>query len=141
MPRMKLTEKTIARLRAPTASGKQEIHWDFELRGFGVLCSGANNTKSYIVQRDLPNGRTRRVTIAAVNELPLAQARDSARELLVDMRKGIDPKRKTAGTLQETLEAYLKANKEITQRSREIYIQLVGRHLAPLKDKPLASVT
>src|SRR6516162_6978162 len=37
-----------------------------------------------IAQRDLQGGRTRRVTIAHVNELPLAEAKERARKLLVD---------------------------------------------------------
>lgn len=45
MATIKLTEKTVARLAAPTASGKQELYWDLEQPGFGVLCSGVSNTK------------------------------------------------------------------------------------------------
>jgi len=141
MPRLKLTEKAITKLHAPTASGKQEIFWDAELRGFGVLLSGVSNSRSYIVQRDLKSGKTRRVTIAAVNEMALADAKDKARELLVDMRQGIDPKAKTAGTLQETFDAYLKANKDIRPRTRELYASLVRLHLAPWHDRALASIT
>lgn len=40
MPRVKLTEKTIAKMKAPDPSGRQVLHWDTELRGFAVLCSG-----------------------------------------------------------------------------------------------------
>jgi hypothetical protein len=73
MSKIKLTEKTISKLRAPTESGRQEVAWDTELRGFGVLCSGVSNVKTYIVQRDLKSGKTRRVTIGNVNE-PKPQA-------------------------------------------------------------------
>src|SRR5262245_28050739 len=141
MPRCKLTERTLAKLVAPTASGKQEIHWDTELRGFGVLLSGVSSSRAYVCQRDLPGGKTRRLTIAAVAEMPLAKARDSARDILGDMRHGKDPSRKTAGTLQETLDAYLKTNKDISQRSREIYTDLVTLHLAPWRDRQLVSIT
>jgi integrase len=141
MPRRKLTEKAIAKLRAPTASGKQVIYWDDTLRGFGVLLSGVSNSRTYVAQRDLPGGKTRRVTIAAVNEMALAGAKDVAADMLVDMRRGIDPKRRTAGTLQETLDAYLKANKDIKPRTRELYADLVRLHLAPWQDRRLASIT
>jgi integrase len=141
MPRTKLTEKTIAKLQAPTTSGKQEIHWDAELRGFGVLCSGVSNSKAFICQRDLPGGKTRRVTIAATNEMSLSEAKDNARETLVDMRRGIDPKRKAAGTLLETLDLYLKSRKELSIRSRETYSMLVTQHLVAWKDRQLASIT
>ena len=69
MPRMKLTERSIARLAAPAPSGQQTAYWDADLRGFGVLVSGRTSTKSFIVQRDLAGGKTRRVTIASVAEL------------------------------------------------------------------------
>ena len=78
MPRIKLTERAIARLKAPDPSGKQTIHRDSELRGFALLCSGRTNSKTYIVQRDLANGRARRMTVAVVNEVPLAEARKEA---------------------------------------------------------------
>ena len=34
-------------------------------------CSGDERNKTYVVQRDLPDGRTRRVTIAAMNVIGL----------------------------------------------------------------------
>jgi hypothetical protein len=43
---IKLTEKSVARLVAPTASGKQVLYWDEEQKGFGVLCSGVSNAKT-----------------------------------------------------------------------------------------------
>ena len=75
MPRIKLTQRSVARLPAPTLSGKQMVYWDADLRGFGVLVSGRTTVKSFIAERDLQGGRTRRVTIAHVNELPLAEAK------------------------------------------------------------------
>jgi integrase len=144
MPRCKLTQHFIdKRLRAPHPSGKQTIFWDEKLRGFGVLVSGKTNARAFVVQRDLPGGRTRRVTVASVAEMPLAEARDEARALLVDMRRGIDPKRQRAGsaTLKETLDAYLKKNKNLSERSREIYTYHINQHLEPWLDRPLASIT
>ena len=129
MPRIKLTERSIARLAAPTASGKQVVFWDLDLRGFGVLVSGRTTVKSFIAQRDLQGGRTRRVTIAHVNELPLAEAKERARKLLVDMRAGKNPKQKSAsGTLQETADLYLQSAR-LSPRTREIYGRLVRVHL------------
>ena len=95
MLRIRPTEKTVAKLAAPTAQGRPVIYWDAgprAVRGFGVLCSGKTDTRSYVAQRDLPGGRTRRVTIAGVNELSLDEARARAADLLVDIRRGNDPK-------------------------------------------------
>ena len=60
MPTIKLTEKAIARLPAPDPSSGQMLHWDSELKGFGVLCSGTTGAKSYVVQHALKDGRRRR---------------------------------------------------------------------------------
>jgi integrase len=140
VPRLKLTQHAIAKLKAPTPNGKQTVYWDAELRGFGVLCSGCTTVKSFIVQRDLAGGKTRRVTIASVAELSLADAKDKARPLLVSMRAGKDPKAKATGTLQQTADLYLQSTR-LSARSRQIYAGLVRNHLAELKDRPLASIT
>ena len=141
MPRTKLTQHAIAKLQAPTATGRQIPYWDTDLTGFGVLCSGKTSAKSFIVQRDLPGGKSRRVTIANVNELKFADAKDRARKLLLDMRGGKDPKAKPrTGTLQETLDLYL-GSERLSPRSKHHYNSLVRIQLAPLKDRLLGSIT
>jgi integrase len=92
MPVLKLTARTVASLRAPAPSGKPVIFFDESLKGFGVLCSGKTATKSYVVQRDLPGGVSRRVTIAPCNLLTLEKARELAAETLLKMLQGTDPK-------------------------------------------------
>ena len=92
MPKIKLTERAIERLRAPHPDGKQTLYWDTELKGFGVLVSGTTNAKTYIAQRRLPNGRQRRITIEATNALALDKARGEAELQLHDLRIGNDPK-------------------------------------------------
>src|SRR5215207_9944554 len=109
MPRIKLTQRVVEKLSAPDPSGRQVLHWDTELRGFGVLCSGKTNTKTYVVQRDLPNGRTRRVTIAAANVLALDEARRRAEAALAELYRGVDPRVSARGnaTLRHVLNDYL----------------------------------
>ena len=141
MPRIKLSQHVVDKLAAPTASGKQEPWWDEDLKGFAVLCSGKTSAKAYIVQRDLPGGKSRRVTIASTNELRFADAKDRARKLLLDMRCGKDPKAKPrTGTLQETLDGYV-ASARLSPRSKHHYSSLVRIQLASLKDRPLGSIT
>jgi hypothetical protein len=109
---MRFTERTIAKLEAPDPSGRQVIHWDSDNPGFGVLISGVNPMMSYIAQRKLPDGRTRRVTIERVGRISLKQAQAEAADLLHRIRTGDDPKAAGAGarwTLRMALEAYLKA--------------------------------
>jgi hypothetical protein len=69
--------------------GKQTFHWD---RGFGVRCSGKTNSKSYVVQHDLPNGKARRITPGSTNVFTIAEAKDRAKKVLSLFYNGLDPK-------------------------------------------------
>lgn len=143
MPKLKMTKTALDKLRAPHPSGKQTLFWDAEMRGFGVLCSGTTNSRTYVAQRDLPDGRTRRVTIAAVGELELDTARERAAELLVEMRAGRDPKERKAApvTLRAALDGYLERRKTLRESTRGDYRTSVERHLSAWLDRPLAEVT
>jgi integrase len=148
MPKLKLTASSIARLPAPDPSGKQVLYWDTEQRGFGVLVSGKTNTKSYVVQREV-NGKTRRVTLGTVVEFEAAgksleDARQAAAELVLNMRKGIDPKAsrgpKANITLREILERYL-TTQPLSPNSKKLYRHHVETHLKDWLDRPLREIT
>jgi hypothetical protein len=65
-----------------------------------------------VVQRDLPGGNSRRITIAPTNVLTLEAARARAEAVLADFYRGIDPKAGRGNTtLQQTLDDYLLAEK------------------------------
>lgn len=141
MPKLKLTDKAIAKMPAPSLSGKQVLHWDTELRGFAVLCSGITNARTFVVQRDLPNGKTRRLTVAAVTELSLDKARDRAADMLDGLRRGVDPKVKVvAPTLRWSLDNYLAAMKRLRPASVRVYKQ-IERTLEPWMDLELREIT
>jgi integrase len=143
MPKIKLTERAVARLTAPDPSGKQVLYWDADLRGFGVLVSGVTNAKTYIVQRRLPNGRQRRVTIEATNALTLEKAREEAENQLHDLRKGNDPKttKRLGATLRRTLHDFLEARKTLRERSRISYRRAVEFYLKDWLDFALRDIT
>jgi hypothetical protein len=71
----RLTKKAVERLLAPDPSGRQTLYWDAEIKGFGVLVSGATTAKPYVVQHKLPGGLTRRLTVGATNVLDLEDKR------------------------------------------------------------------
>jgi integrase len=148
VPSINLTKREIGKIEAPDPSGKQVIHWDAELRGFGVLASGTTTAKTYVVQRRLPDGKTRRVTIGAVAEFKTVEdARLRAAEQLLDLRQGRDPKaerRKTAArdrTLRQWLDQYLTTRKDLRPRSIEEYRGSITRHLGSWLDQPLRELT
>jgi integrase len=141
MPKLKLTERAIQKLPAPDPSGKQMLHWDSELKGFAVLCSGTTNAKTYVVQRTLKDGRNRRVTIGAVNELALEKASALAADMLHDLRRGIDPKKKIDNpTLRETFERYLTARRDLRPASVALYRHAVLHNLTGWLDRPLREI-
>jgi hypothetical protein len=50
MATMKMSKSAVERIKAPTASGKQEIAWDEQLHGLGILVSSVSPTKTWVVQ-------------------------------------------------------------------------------------------
>jgi hypothetical protein len=143
MPKIKLTARAIERLPAPNPSGKQRLYWDSELKGFGVLCSGTTAAKTFIVQRDLPGGRTRRVTVAPVNVLDLDTARGKAQLVLADFYQGIDPKAGRRGeyTLRSALAAYVEVRADLRPGSAVNYRDACEHYLGPWLDLPLRAIT
>jgi integrase len=145
MPKTKLTEREINKLPAPHPTGKQTLYWDHghkdALAGFAVLCSGITHARTYIVQRTLPDGRHRRLTVGAVNELSLEKARDKAADMLHELRHGVDRKKKIENpTLRETLETYLTARRDLRPASVALYRQMVEKTLTSWLDKPLREI-
>ncbi|XIA62258.1 tyrosine-type recombinase/integrase [Bradyrhizobium sp. TZ2] len=140
MARIHFTERVIAKLPAPDPSGQQAYHWDSTLKGFGVVCSGSTNGKAYIVQRDI-GGRSKRLKIGAVAELPLAKARLRAAEVLDDLRQGILPTTKADLniTLKGALESYL-ASTVLRPPSIRAY-RMIERTLADWMDWPLRTIS
>jgi integrase len=146
----KLTKRAIERLTVPHPSGKQTLIWDADLKGFGVLLSGKTASKTYIVQRKLPGGLTRRVTIGACNALGLEGpdgARARAKKVLGQFYADIDPnaeRRATAKrnrTLREAMEAYIADNKQIAERSRADYRSVIQNYLTAWLDAPIREIT
>jgi integrase len=148
MPRIKLTEKVIARLkgRAATDKSKEPIIWfDESLPGFGVSVSSKKaGSKTYVVQRDLPDGRTVRRKIGRVSDnFPLERARREADELIRQLDKGIDQKtiRKGAMSLAQAAETYLAARPNFSENSVRDYRRVFDRYLKDWLDMKLGEIT
>lgn len=107
--RPKADKTLIDRLQPP--DGKSEIvQRDTEVKGFGVRVR-PKGSKTYVFQYKL-NGRPRKVTIGDTSTFTLAEARDRARRMKVEVRDGGDPaserkKAKAATTVKELFERRL----------------------------------
>jgi integrase len=142
----KFTKRAVDALVAPTPSGKQTLYWDSELKGFGVLVSGATNSKTYIVNRRVgATGTNRRLTVGATNEKTLDEARDKAAHQLNELREGRDPKalRKAHNkiTVQTALDDYLAARVTLRERSRDSYKRAIEGLAEEWLGKPILSIT
>jgi integrase len=144
MAAIKLTEAVINKLR-PNPEGGQTLYWDSQLRGFGVLVGQRGAT--YIVQRRLPNGNTRRVSIAPVSGTPLAEARTRAATVVSQFMQGTDPKAKrreeaqASATLQSVLDHYLVARKGLSPTTVKLYRGWIEDKLGDWLDLPLRRIT
>src|SRR4051812_41145978 len=93
------------------ATGKRQFLWDTELRGFGLLAL-PSGTKSFVVQYRNAGGRSRRYTVGRYGAFTVDQARDAAREVIVQAARGADPvlekaARRYAADVNGLLDRYL----------------------------------
>ena len=141
MPRLKLTERSVSNLKAPTPNRRQLLYWDTSLKGFGVLCSGTSDVKTFVVKGTV-HGRSVRRKLGRTNVLQLTEARLLAKEMIRDFSAGVDPRgRKASGAiLRDAMDAYLKVH-DLRPRTRESYRSAVERHLPNWLDLPLRSIT
>jgi integrase len=143
--KIRLTEKAINKLKAPNASGRQEIAWDSETKGFGVLLSGVTSARTYIVQRDLKNGKTRRITIAKVDDATsLKEARSRAEEIVADLIAGRDPKERGAFAISvaEAFKQYVeRKGPKLKPRTAQLYLDCCRGYLARWANLPLRDLT
>jgi integrase len=148
MANLKLSQRTVDRLPAPDVSGKQSLFWDSDLTGFGVLVSGKTTSKTYVCQRTMPDGKSRRVTVGSAAEIDFDTARARARKALDDMRQGKDPAAPPPPapaaplTLQQALDRYLAAKaSNLKTRTIDGYKTSLRLYLADWADLPLGSIT
>lgn len=140
---MKLTKLKVEGFKCPEGKS-QAFLWDDETRGFGVRIT-TTGIRSYIAQGRV-NGKEHRVTIGRHGVFTCDQARDKAKEILQEMRKGVDPKaekaRKAAQgvTLQEVMNAYL-SHRNLAPLSKRDIENHVSRNLSCWADKPVATIT
>lgn len=80
---MKLSQRVVDALKP----GKRQTIWDDSLKGFGIAIS--ENKISYCVDFRL-GSRRRRVVLGARELKSFAEARDEARDVLAQARKGVD---------------------------------------------------
>ena len=100
--KIKITQSVVDR-QQHTTSGTRWLH-DVELRGF-CLAVGMGVKTFYAATEH--RGRSLRRKVGRSDVMTAAEARNEARSMLADMRRGIDPKRPVGETLGDAFKTYL----------------------------------
>jgi integrase len=140
--RIRFTERGLKAIKSPPAP-KQLDYFDDSLPGFGLRVS-YNGSKSWIVLYRC-NGQKGRLTLGRFDVLPLAEARESAREALKAASLGDDPtirknRDREAPSFKQLadryIEEYAKPRKRTWQKDRRLLnsnlIPALGRKKAHL---------
>ena len=137
---MPLTKKRIDKAEHP-ASGQVFLRDDL-LRGLVLRITPGS--KTFVLEKDI-NGKSRRLTLGQFGTLTLDQARQLAREKLVDIARGKDPvaerkQRRQAPTWGDLETMYL-ARHASRKKSAIDDIGLLNNHLAHWRRRTLASIS
>jgi integrase len=142
----RLTETKIDDLKPKV--GAQYVHWDAELKGFGVRVSPAG-AKTFILKYRLDSGRVRWKTIGRVGKVALEKARRSAKDDTGIVARGGDPLSAkdaargafTVATVAEKfLEEYVTPRKKAS--TLRLYRLAIDSHIIPrLGPIPIAEVS
>ncbi|WP_083772263.1 integrase arm-type DNA-binding domain-containing protein [Methylocella silvestris] len=115
----KITKRVIDEL---TITGKRQITWDAELKGFGIAIS-SGGARSCIVRYRNCMGRSRELTLGRFGVLTVEQACKAALDVLARVAKGEDPlaaRRETraAPTMNDLFNRYVSETRFTTLRAR-----------------------
>lgn len=136
MSTIRLTDAT-CRTRPPE-TGYLEI-WDTDLKGFGIRISPKGRRSFMVLTR--VDGKQRRTTLGTFPETKLADARDAARQIIADARRGVAPgerqrqerqhrERRRAKTFSTLAEQFI-ADHASTLRTGDETARLLRKHAVP----------
>jgi integrase len=156
MPRTKLTDAAVSRLKPP-AKGQKD-YWDPLTPGFGIRISHGG-TKTWLMQtRLLKDGHWKqtRITLGRYPAMTLGEAREAAREAQKEVEAGKDPRghakrdrsaledesRNTWSALAETFMVKYAQRKGLRQSTLRDYRRaLQGPDVEDWLDRPVADIT
>lgn len=132
----RITKRTVDSL---TVTGKEYVHWDGELTGFGVRVR-ATGAKSFVAvyRTGGRNSPQRRVTIGSVGKIEADKAREEAKSIILQAELGQDraaerAKARAEMTFDKVCDLYLKEGCE-TKKASTIATDegRIERHIKPL---------
>jgi integrase len=119
---MNLTKRVIDEAAYDRRSGAKYL-WDDDLTGFGLRVYPSGRKVFVVTYR--AHGRQRFQTLGRFGELTVQQARDLAREVLVEVRRGGDPAgerlaRREAPTVADLAERYMDEHARPTKKAGSV---------------------
>ena len=128
---LRLTTRSVAAL---PATGKDAVHWDRDLAGFGVRVQ-RNGRKVYVVQSRGPAG-LKRVTLGPVAGKAIDQRRRQAAEVIDRIKRGLEPiapepkpDPTVANLAARCMRAYVKVH--CKPKTEKLYRTAIDRHIVP----------
>lgn len=137
-----ITKTYVEKEAKPRSDGKQALYFDDHIKGFGVRVTVG--CKTFILDRKL-NGRTIRTSIGRFPDWTIQQARDRAKELIVEMDKGNDirqqirQKVEEGVTLQDVFKKFL-AERQLKTRSQSDYTRYLNHYLSDWLERPISKI-
>jgi integrase len=141
---MRLTKTVVERLPAPAK--RYAIHWDGDLKGFGVRVT-ASGVKAFILQRRVQHGKEVRMTLGRFGPLTAPAARREATKLLGAIASGRDPLAErrqaqlAAVTLGEVFTEYLRVRSELRPKTVADYRHAMSASFGDWWKRPLVEIT
>lgn len=153
MPKMKLTQAAIDGIQPPpykvkedgTKAPSQVIYMDTERKGLGVRITSGGK-KAFVAEKWVED-KPVRITLGDADQISIAKAWNEAQKVFGKLAEGTNPIQERraeaakAVTLGEVLEDYMKARKNLSERTQYDYRRLVDTYLAAWKKRPIASIT
>ena len=143
MPRRSTLRLTTRSIAALPATGRDTVHWDRDLAGFGVRVQ-SNGRKVYGVQSRGPAG-LKRVTLGPVAGQAIDQRRHEAAEIIDRIKRGLEPvppkpepDPTVADLAARCMRAYVKVH--CKPKTEKLYRTAIDRHIVrafgtmPVKD-------
>jgi integrase len=145
-----LSDRLLRSLARPQAES-QEI-WDQQLRGFGCRASKQGVVSFFAMRRPRGSNKSVRIKVGDFPAMPLIEARQRARALLVEMQDGSDPRARRAeearieaaakaSTFASVAESFI-ARHINTKRTARTVEGLIRRELIPRwGERPVGSIS
>lgn len=147
MPKLKLTKTNIDRVAKAGLSKSDVLHWDTEIKGFGLRVTPTGKATFIAQGRVNGVGDAVRVTIGTYGIFSPEQARDAAKEHLRNMGLGVDPRELKKQdealnvTLRSVADAYFARPGKLKDSTRNEMDRQIQTVFAAWENKAIASIT